>query len=115
MAHAAVANGGTWQAPRLVKRLMMREDPITAEIMICHCPSANLLVSYLIRRRPMVLKHRCAVMESGTGKRLALNGYSLQGKTGTTDVLANGRHGQRGPAHVVCWLHLLNLDKPQRY
>ena len=99
MAHAAVANGGTWQAPRLVKRLM-RIDPITAEITDLPLPEREP-ARYLFDQDTAdgIEASMRAVMESGTGTKLAL-GYTSAGKTGTTDVLVNGRYLERGGPHI---------------
>ena len=76
MAHAAVANGGTWQAPRLVKRLM-RVDPITAEVSDLPLPEREPARRLFDQPTADGIEASMrAVMESGTGKRLALEGYT---------------------------------------
>jgi cell division protein FtsI (penicillin-binding protein 3) len=81
----AVANGGTWIEPRVV-RAAVRDGvrtPVTPKVVrrAISAETAAQLVPILE-----------AVVVDGTGKKAQVAGYSVAGKTGTADKLINGRY-----------------------
>ena len=94
MAHCAVANGGMWNPPRLVKRIWT-EDPNGVQ--------NDLPLPVLEPQRSMYLPEDAAAIkeamthtmdEGGTGAKLGLDGYLSAGKTGTTEKLVDGRYSK---------------------
>ena len=86
-AMSAVANGGTWIEPRIV-RAVIRDGVRTP-------------VEPKTRRRvisPETATELVPILEAvvnatgGTGRRARLTGYTVAGKTGTADKLINGRY-----------------------
>jgi cell division protein FtsI (penicillin-binding protein 3) len=84
-AMSAVANGGTWIEPRIVRSVVRdgvrtRIEPKVTRRVISRETALELLP---------ILE---AVVKDGTGKRAQVSGYSVAGKTGTADKLVNGRY-----------------------
>lgn len=99
-AHAAIANEGVWMPPRLIDRIE-RSDPETGRRIVERPdrvgePRRVTTVAVADGIERMMV----AVMGQGTGTKLQLDGYSSAGKTGTTDVLVNGRYLKRGGPHI---------------
>jgi cell division protein FtsI (penicillin-binding protein 3) len=81
----AVANGGTWIEPRVV-RAAVRDGvrtPVTPKVVrrAISAETAAQLVPILE-----------AVVVDGTGKKAQVSGYTVAGKTGTADKVINGRY-----------------------
>jgi cell division protein FtsI (penicillin-binding protein 3) len=126
MAHAAVANRGTWNPPRLVDRVFTI-DPESGRV-------RDLSVPPLRPARRIFSEHdalevqdaMCLVMEEGTGVKSQLDGYSSAGKTGTTEKLIDGRYADdRHIGSFIAWapaersrpaelLVLCVIDDPRR-
>ena len=94
MAHCAVANGGLWNPPRLVKRIWTED---------ANGVQNDLPLPVLEPQRTMYLPADAAAIkeamthtmdEGGTGAKLALDGYLSAGKTGTAEKLVNGRYSK---------------------
>jgi cell division protein FtsI (penicillin-binding protein 3) len=84
-AMSAVANGGTWIEPRVVRAVTrdgvrMRVEPSRKRRVIS--PETALQMLPILER----------VVTHGTGKLAQLPGYTVAGKTGTADKLVNGRY-----------------------
>jgi cell division protein FtsI (penicillin-binding protein 3) len=81
----AVANGGTWIQPRIVRAVTRdgvrtRVEPKTTRRVVSP-ETIDLMVPILE-----------AVAERGTGKLARIPGYTVAGKTGTADKLVNGHY-----------------------
>ncbi|MGH9176232.1 MAG: penicillin-binding transpeptidase domain-containing protein, partial [Vicinamibacterales bacterium] len=84
-AMSAVANGGTWIEPRVV-RAVIRDGvrtPVTPKV-TRRAISAETAAELL-----PILE---AVVEDGTGKLARIPGFTVAGKTGTADKIVNGRY-----------------------
>ncbi len=84
-AMSAVANGGTWIEPRVVRAVV--KDGVRTSI------------TPKVRRRAVsgetvaeLLPILESVVEEGTGKKAQISGFSVAGKTGTADKIVNGRY-----------------------
>ena len=125
MAHAAVANGGMWMPPRIVRRVWAVEDSgRERDLPAPALPEPRRF--YQPADAAQIQDAMTSVMEEGTGKRAQLDGWTSAGKTGTTEKLVGGRYSKTN--HIgsfVCWapadpgtapaaLALIVVDDPQR-
>lgn len=125
MAHAAVANGGVWQPPRLIKRISTTNDAgETVDLPLPHLPDPYRVLPP--ERAAEIQDAMNHTMTEGTGKDVQLDGYSAAGKTGTAEKLIDGHYSH--DHHVgsfVCWapatrgvrpelLCLVVIDDPSR-
>jgi cell division protein FtsI (penicillin-binding protein 3) len=81
----AVANGGTWIEPRVVRAVI--RDGVRTRVepkVVRRAVSAETTLEML-----PILE---AVVERGTAKAAQIPGYTIAGKTGTADKLVNGRY-----------------------
>lgn len=102
-AMSAVANGGTWIEPRVV-RAAIRDGVRTA-------------ITPKVQRRAIsaataaeMLPILEAVVTDGTGKKAQLPGYTVAGKTGTADKIINGRYS--GSQQNVSFLGFVPSRQP---
>ncbi len=103
MAHAAVANGGVWNPPRLIKRITQEG----VEGRILDLPTPTLVEP----RRMFAAADASALQEAmthtmteGTGEKAELKGYTSAGKTGTAEKLVEGRYANdHNVCSFVCW------------
>lgn len=96
--YAAVANGGEWVRPRLVRGMVGPDgdlDPIapTERRRILSEDTAAMLTRML-----------ASVVETGTGGAAQIPGYQVAGKTGTARKLVDGRYVDRYMASFVGFL-----------
>jgi cell division protein FtsI (penicillin-binding protein 3) len=84
-AMSAVANGGTWIEPRLV-RTITREG---AQTRVQPRITRRVIGAETVAKLLPILE---AVVADGTGKKAQLDNYTVAGKTGTADKLINGRY-----------------------
>jgi cell division protein FtsI (penicillin-binding protein 3) len=96
--YAAVANGGTWVQPRLVRGTIgadggFRPAPPGERHRVISTSTASMLTRML-----------AAVVETGTGGAAEIPGYQVAGKTGTARKLVDGRYVQRYMASFVGFL-----------
>jgi cell division protein FtsI/penicillin-binding protein 2 len=102
-AHAAVANGGMWLAPRLVKRVWTADDS-GAERELALPPLAAPDRIYTVENAGQIQNAMTHTMTEGTGKKADLVGWTSAGKTGTTEKLVNGRYSSaNNVGSFVCW------------
>jgi cell division protein FtsI (penicillin-binding protein 3) len=81
----AVANGGTWLEPRIV-RAAVRDGvrtPITPKV------TRRAISPETVAQLIPILE---SVVVDGTGKKAQVAGYTVAGKTGTADKIINGRY-----------------------
>jgi cell division protein FtsI/penicillin-binding protein 2 len=102
MAHAAIANGGVWLPPKLVRRAWTNsaagEQPVVLE---AGPAPRRLLRAETAAAIQLAMTH---TMLEGTAKRSQLQGYSSAGKTGTAEKLINGRYADHlNVGSFVCW------------
>ena len=114
-AHAAVANGGMWRPPQIVKDVFTL-DPASGErkhLGIDRGVDPRRVFSPLDALK--IQEAMNLTMTAGTGKRLQLNGYTSAGKTGTTEKLINGRYAKdRHIGSFVCWAPA-SVERPAEF
>jgi cell division protein FtsI (penicillin-binding protein 3) len=96
--YAAVANGGEWVRPRLVRGMLGpdgRLEPVevTERRQVLSGETASMLTRML-----------ASAVETGTGGAAQIPGYQVAGKTGTARKLVDGRYVQRYMASFVGFL-----------
>jgi cell division protein FtsI/penicillin-binding protein 2 len=106
-AYAAIANGGVLVPPRLVKAMLRDRRGYNA----------------LTSRRPRrVVSEKTAatvtsilkeVVESGTGKEAAIDGYAVAGKTGTARKYDPGIGAYSSSKYIASFVGYLPADKPR--
>lgn len=99
-AYAAVANDGVYNPPRLVKDAPGMKLPERPPHRIMSAANAAALRS-----------HMEAVVVSGTGKKAKIAGYSVAGKTGTAQLVLNGRYAHG--AYVASFAGFVPASKPK--
>lgn len=123
-AHAALANGGVWQSPRLIGDVLDRNEQSIGTIEFDRAAVVSDTVDpdiaqWLIEE-PMV-----QVVERGTGKEAQIKDYRVFGKTGTaqktdpeTGTISNRRHLGSflcgAPAENPRLLVLVVVDEPSQ-
>jgi len=108
-AYAAIANDGVWMRPRIVRGTrspgVAGGPPVVREI----APErGRRVVSPEVAG--VMRKMLQAVIDVGTGKSAALDGYSAGGKTGTAQVAENGRYGGK---YVASFIGMAPANKPR--
>ncbi len=114
---ASVVNGGYYYTPRLVKRIAAEDGYIVTETeKKLRARTVSEEASALLRR---MLR---GVVEEGSGKKAAVSGYAVGGKTGTAQKFENGRIAVGKyvssfvgffPAESPKYLALVTVDEPQ--
>ena len=103
LAHAAIANRGTWLPPRLVKRVWQNDaNGAEVELALPVLPPPRRI--YRDHDALQIQEAMTHTMTEGTAKKSSLVGYSAAGKTGTAVKVINGRYDD--DHHVgsfVCW------------
>jgi cell division protein FtsI (penicillin-binding protein 3) len=96
--YAAVANGGVWVQPRLVRGTSESDGRF-------HAASGSERRRVLSEQTAgMLTRMLASVVETGTGGAAQIPGYQVAGKTGTARKLVNGRYVQRYMASFVGFL-----------
>lgn len=104
--YGAVANGGTWVQPHLVREIVDGNgrrrpiDPVTRRVI--SEPTAEVMLSML---------RNVVESEQGTGGRAAVDGYSVGGKTGTSRRFVEGE-GYTGD-FVASFIGVAPIDDPR--
>lgn len=108
-AYAAIANGGEWVQPHLIKGLQQKDGsfkdlPPAPRRRVCSKEIAALMRGYLAR--VVSGKH-------GTGKRLSLKdyGFNYGGKTGTAQK--PGPHGYSSGSYIASFVGVLPIETPR--
>lgn len=84
-AFAAIANDGIFNVPHYVKAIRTPEGEIESELP----PPERILDQEIANTVSKVLR---SVIANGSGKRADVDGYSVAGKTGTAQLVENGRY-----------------------
>ncbi len=103
LAHAAIANRGTWLPPQVVKRVWQEGSAGTKDLPL---PPDDREASrvYEDGDAAQIEQAMTHTMTEGTGRKADLDGYIAAGKTGTTMKLVDGRYSdQEHVGSFVCW------------
>ncbi len=116
-AFAAVANGGELYRPYVVSRVV--RDGLVEEFHPRPTSLGRPIGAATARSLERLLE---AVVEEGTGKRAAIDGYRVAGKTGTAEKIVNGTYSTElhvasfvgfAPARDPALVALVAIDEPR--
>ena len=106
-AYNAVANGGTYVAPRLVKATVGADGVQRPAV----APQPRQVISP--QTAAEMAKMLSEVVRVGTGTLAAVEGYSVAGKTGTARKPLVGERGYEEGAYVSSFAGFVPAEKPQ--
>ncbi len=116
-AFAAVANGGELYRPFVVARVV--RDGVVEELHPSPISLGRPIGAATARSLERLLE---AVVEEGTGKRAAIDGYRVAGKTGTAEKIVDGAYSNElhvasfvgfAPARDPALVALVAIDEPR--
>lgn len=109
-AYAAIANGGTLMQPRIVKAIL---DPKTNEPIETFAPKAvqQVVSPQTAAKVTEYLEQVVADKEMGTGRNAAIEGYRVAGKTGTANIVINGKYAD--DQWVITFVGYAPAEDPQ--
>ena len=114
-AYAAIANGGTWNQPYIVRALEREGETVDVRPTGRSRPVISKSTAYQVIR---LLEE---VVVSGTGRKAAIAGYRVAGKTGTAQKSDSGGYSETGrvagfvgiaPARAPRLVCLVMIDEP---
>ena len=114
-AYAAIANGGTWNQPYLVRALEHEGETVDAR------PTGRSRRVISKSTAYQVVRLLEEVVVSGTGRNAAIAGYRVAGKTGTAEKSDSGGYSETGrvagfvgiaPARAPRLVCLVMIDEP---
>jgi cell division protein FtsI (penicillin-binding protein 3) len=85
----AIANGGTWTEPRVVRAVV--NDGVRTKVVP---KTVRKAISRDTVAQVLPIMEAVVQDEIGTANRAQVDGYTVAGKTGTADKLVNGRYSQ---------------------
>lgn len=101
MAHSAIANGGLWLPPRLVKRVYAVGEQERELSVPALAEPRRIFSPEDAARIQEAMTH---TMTDGTAKDSELEGYTAAGKTGTAEKVVGGNYsGAHNIGSFVCW------------
>ncbi|MHB8946884.1 MAG: stage V sporulation protein D [Bacillota bacterium] len=103
---AAIANGGTFVRPHLVREIRSPDGKVVKSFTD---NAVRRVVTQQTARELSVAMER--VIEEGTGKSAYIEGYHLAGKTGTSQKVVNGRVSTE--AHIASFVGFGPSDAPR--
>ncbi|MHB9027974.1 MAG: penicillin-binding transpeptidase domain-containing protein [Candidatus Latescibacterota bacterium] len=107
-AYGAIANGGEYLAPRIIKEVIGRDGRtvhVSEKRRIRRVMSENTAA-----RLSEIL---CQVVEMGTGRNAAVPGVRLAGKTGTAQRIEEGGKGYAGGKYVASFVGFIADRQPR--
>jgi cell division protein FtsI (penicillin-binding protein 3) len=105
-AYAAIASGGVYHAPRIVSRIVRPDGH--DEALPPQPPPLRLISEQTART---MLKLMEGVVEGGTGKLAALDGYPVGGKTGTAAKVVGGHYDYN--KNFASFVGVVPSDRPR--
>jgi cell division protein FtsI (penicillin-binding protein 3) len=106
-AYNAVANGGTWIAPKLVRATVDAEGRRHAT------PESETRRVVSARTAQQVTAMLSEVVRVGTGTAAAVDGYTVAGKTGTARKPLEGARGYQAGAYVATFAGFVPAERPE--
>jgi len=107
IAFSAIVNGGKLIKPHFAKRILNGKGEVVKEF-LPHCIKQVIKPSTSKQLREILAQ----VVERGTGKRAAIEGVEVGGKTGTAQV-ADPSGGYSGEAYIASFIGFFPVDRPK--
>ena len=104
--YAAIANNGTYVAPRLVDSIVDADGTVTPGA----APETRQVLSPEVAAEVRGMLEAVVVLPGATGRRAAVPGYRVAGKTGTVDRLVDGRYTS---ANAVSFIGMAPAEAPR--
>ena len=99
---STIANGGTYIYPRVVKSII---DSQTGEVKNLEIRNGNRVISKETSKNMLSMME--TVVSEGTGKNASVKGYSIGGKTGTSE------DGVNTGKYVTSFIGVATIENPQ--
>ena len=111
-AYAAIANGGKLMWPHVVKSI---EDSQTKEVIQSFEPKVikQAVTVAAAKQTSLYLEQVVANQETGTGRKAALNGYRIAGKTGTAQIVEPGEKVYMEGSYLISFVGYAPVEDPQ--
>ncbi|WP_425281196.1 peptidoglycan D,D-transpeptidase FtsI family protein, partial [Salinispora arenicola] len=106
-AYAAIANDGTYVAPRLVKEIISGTD---GKHTTPEAPPTRKVLTPDTAAELRTILEAVTTVDGATGQEAAVPGYRVAGKTGTGYRLVNGR---KQPGEVAAFIGMAPAEKPR--
>lgn len=105
-AYAAIANGGVLMQPRIIRAITAKDGSVVREI-------APQRVRQVIREQTakVLTEMLVGVVDNGTGKRAAIPGLRIAGKTGTAQAYTAGAYDRKN--YRASFVGFYPADKPR--
>ncbi|WP_246594910.1 peptidoglycan D,D-transpeptidase FtsI family protein [Actinoplanes auranticolor] len=104
--YAAIANDGTYIAPRLVRSTVDADGTVTPAA----APETRRVLSPGVAAEVRRMLEAVVVVPGATGRLAAVPGYRVAGKTGTVDRLVDGRYTS---ANAVSFIGMAPAEAPR--
>jgi cell division protein FtsI (penicillin-binding protein 3) len=105
-AYAAIANGGTYIQPHLIKETIAPDGTRTPAA----APKTREVISPANAAALREMLEAVTTVPGATGLKAAIPGYRVAGKTGTGSRVVNGSYG---PAEVASFIGMAPADQPR--
>ncbi|WP_166243820.1 penicillin-binding transpeptidase domain-containing protein [Paenibacillus turpanensis] len=108
--YAAIANGGKLMEPHIVRKVT---DPATGQIIEEHQPKAiRDVVSPEVAATVSGYLEKVVSDPNGTGRKAAIEGYKVAGKTGTASKVINGKYDESG-LYMISFIGYAPVEDPK--
>ena len=104
--YAAIANGGTWVQPHLVRGLVGPDGKQTLPAP----PATRQVLDPKVAAELRLLLEAPVVVKGGTGEQAAIPGYRVAGKTGTGGRVVDGKYTD---GYVASFIGMAPADAPR--
>ncbi|HEX6497597.1 MAG TPA: penicillin-binding protein 2 [Micromonosporaceae bacterium] len=104
--YAAIANGGTWVQPHLIKATIAPDGRATSG----PAPTTRQVLSPSTAAALREAMEAVVTVPGATGRSAAIPGYRVSGKTGTGKYVKNGRYA---PGEVASFIGMAPADQPR--
>ncbi len=108
-AYAAIANGGIWRQPRLVKRIF--SDDLKVEDKEEHRPERRVISQDHAATLTLMLTN--ATSATGTGSQSRIKGFPVAGKTGTAQKVDFDLGGYKAGAYISSFAGFVPANDPR--
>ncbi|MDD6795260.1 MAG: stage V sporulation protein D [Clostridiaceae bacterium] len=105
----AVANGGTWIQPHVMKQITHNDSNGTTVIDKTNEPNTRTVASK--EKTALLRTYLERVVTEGSGQSAFIEGYHIAGKTGTAQKVINGRYGEG--KYISSFVGMAPVDNPQ--